>query len=261
MSHGCIQGKNISGHREVRAKTPRLGRWQQQEKRIPGQLEQGEASGEGLRGEGQTMQDLTAHPPHPHPLQIDNQRSRLPISLAEGRLRVYQSGTRAIVELNFGLVVTYDWDCQLALSLPERFQSQVCGLCGNYNNNPDDDFLTYDSELVSDPVEFANSWKLDDEDYLCDDGCQNNCPSCTPGQAQHYEGNRLCGMLTQADGPFAACHSALPPRPFLEECVYDLCVVNGDRASLCRSLSAYAQACQELGISVGNWRPLAHCRE
>ncbi|XP_023101598.2 IgGFc-binding protein [Felis catus] len=192
-------------------------------------------------------------------VRIDNQRSRLPVSLAEGRLRVYQSGTRAVVELDFGLVVTYDWDCQLALSLPERFQDQVCGLCGNYNSDPTDDFLTPDSELAPDAVEFANSWKLDDGDYLCDDGCQNNCPSCTPGQAQHYEGNRLCGMLTQADGPFAACHSALPPRPFLEECVYDLCVLNGDRSSLCRSLSAYAQACLEHGISVGDWRSPANC--
>ncbi|CAK7301082.1 IgGFc-binding protein [Vulpes lagopus] len=191
--------------------------------------------------------------------RIDNQRSRLPASLAEGRLRVYQSGTRGVVELDFGLVVTYDWDCQLAVSLPVRFQDQVCGLCGNYNNDSADDFLTPDLELAPNPVEFANSWKLDDGDDLCDDGCQNNCPSCTPGQAQHYEGNRLCGMLTQPDGPFAACHSALPPRPFLEECVYDLCVFNGDRASLCRSLSAYAQACLGLGISVGNWRPLANC--
>ena len=171
---------------------------------------------EGLRGEGQTAQDLTTNSPPPPPsLQIDNQRSRLPASLAEGRLRVYQSGTRAVVELDFGLVVTYDWDCQLAVSLPVRFQDQVCGLCGNYNNDPADDFLTADLELAPNPVEFANSWKLDDGDDLCDDGCQNDCPSCTPGQAQHYEGNRLCGMLTQPDGPFAACHSALPPRPFL----------------------------------------------
>uniref|UniRef100_A0A673V2Y0 VWFD domain-containing protein n=1 Tax=Suricata suricatta TaxID=37032 RepID=A0A673V2Y0_SURSU len=192
-------------------------------------------------------------------VRIDNQRSRLPASLAEGRLRVYQSGTRGIVELNFGLVVTYDWDCQLAVSLPERFRDQVCGLCGNYNSDPADDFLTPELELAPDPMEFASSWKLDDGDFLCDDGCQDNCPSCTAGQAQHYEGNRLCGMLTQADGPFAACHGVLPPRPFLEECVYDLCVLNGDRSSLCRSLSAYAQACREHGVSVGDWRAPANC--
>lgn len=195
------------------------------------------------------------------PLQIDNQRSRLPASLNGGRLRVYQSGTRAVVELDFGLVVSYDWDAQLALSLPVRFQGQVFGLCGNYNGDPTDDFLTPNSEQAPNAVEFASSWKLDDGDYLCEDGCQENCPACTPDQTQQYEGSRFCGMLTQLNGPFAVCHEALDPQPFLKECVYDLCVVNGDRASLCRGLSAYAQACLELGISVGNWRLSANCRE
>ncbi|XP_059522530.1 IgGFc-binding protein [Myotis daubentonii] len=191
--------------------------------------------------------------------RIDNQRSRLPASLAEGSLRVYQSGRRAIVELDFGLVVSYDWDCQLALSLPTRFQGQVYGLCGNYNGNATDDFLTPDGEQAPNVVEFANSWKLDDGDFLCEDGCQDNCPSCTPGQAQHYEGDRLCGMLTKPNGPFAACHDTLSPWPFLKECVYDLCVLNGDRSSLCRSLSVYAQACLELGISIKDWRSPANC--
>uniref|UniRef100_A0A8C9NX71 VWFD domain-containing protein n=1 Tax=Spermophilus dauricus TaxID=99837 RepID=A0A8C9NX71_SPEDA len=186
-------------------------------------------------------------------------RSRLPASLSEGRLRVYQSGTKAVVELDFGLVVTYDWDSQLAISLPERFQNQVCGLCGNYNNNPGDDLLTPDGTLVSDIVEFASSWKLDDGDDLCDDGCQNNCPSCTPDQTQQYGDSRVCGVLTVPEGPFAACHESLDPHLFLENCIYDLCATGGERISLCRALGAYAQACTELGISVGDWRQKYNC--
>ncbi|XP_016064626.1 PREDICTED: IgGFc-binding protein [Miniopterus natalensis] len=191
--------------------------------------------------------------------RIDNQRSCLPVFLAEGGMLVYQSGRQAVVELDFGLVVTYDWDSQLALTLPVRFQGQVYGLCGNYNGNPDDDFLTPDGTQAADAVEFAQNWKLDDGDYLCEDGCEGNCPSCTPGQAQHYEGDRLCGMLTKPNGPFAACHNTLSPQRFLKECVYDLCVSNGDRSSLCRSLSTYVQACLEFGISIKDWRSLANC--
>ncbi|XP_055002412.1 IgGFc-binding protein [Sorex araneus] len=191
--------------------------------------------------------------------RIDNQRSRLPVSLDNGRMRVYQSGRQGIVELDFGLVVTYDWDCQLTVTLPAAFRDKVCGLCGNYNGNPKDDFLTPDLEEASNPVELASSWRLDDGDYLCDDGCENDCPSCTPGQAQHYENDRLCGMLTKKKGPFAACHAVLDPQSFLKDCVYDLCVMDGDRPSLCRSLSAYAQACLEKGISVGDWRGPANC--
>ncbi|ERE53005.1 IgGFc-binding protein, partial [Cricetulus griseus] len=190
---------------------------------------------------------------------IDSQRSRLPASLSEGRLRVYQSGTRGVIELDFGLVVTYDWDGQLTLSLPKRFQNQVSGLCGNYNGDPADDFLTPDREQAPDALEFANSWKLDDGDYLCDDGCHNTCPSCTAGQTQHYKGDRLCGMLALSTGPFSACHELLDPKPFLEDCVFDLCVTGGERLSLCRSLSAYAQACVELGVSIGNWRSPTNC--
>ncbi|XP_036130509.1 IgGFc-binding protein [Molossus molossus] len=191
--------------------------------------------------------------------RINNQRSSLPASLDQDHLRVYQSGMQAIVELDFGLVVTYDWDNQLTLTLPERFRGQVYGLCGNYNGNATDDFLTPDGEQAPNVVEFAESWKLDDGDYLCDNGCQDNCPSCTPGQAKHYEGDHLCGMLTNPNGPFAACHNNLDPKPFLKECVYDLCVLNGDRSSLCRGLSAYAQACQERGISIKDWRSPANC--
>ncbi|KAM9226326.1 IgGFc-binding protein [Dugong dugon] len=191
--------------------------------------------------------------------RIDNQRSCLPVSLSDGRLRVYQSGMRAVVELDFGLVVSYNWDSQLTLSLPMRFRGQVCGLCGNYNGDPSDDFLTPDRVQVTDAMEFGKSWKLDDGDYLCQHGCQSNCPTCTQGQAQQYKGDHLCGMLTLSDGPFASCHASLDPQPFLEECVYDLCVVGGDRPSLCRGLLDYAQACLELGISVGDWRSPANC--
>ncbi|XP_021107375.1 IgGFc-binding protein [Heterocephalus glaber] len=191
--------------------------------------------------------------------RIDNQRSRLPASLSKGRLRVYQRGTQAVVELTFGLVVTYNWDCQLTVSLPKSFQDQVCGLCGNYNGDPADDFLMPDLEQAASPDEFASSWRLDDGDYLCSHGCQSSCPACTKGQAQHYEGSRLCGMLTLPKGPFAACHESLNPRPFLEDCVYDLCVTRGERLSLCRGLTAYAQACVELGISVEDWRSPAKC--
>lgn len=192
-------------------------------------------------------------------IRIDNQRSRLPASLSEGRLRVYQSGTRGIIELDFGLVISYDWDSQLTLSLPKRFQDQVCGLCGNYNGDPADDFLTPDLEQAPNALEFANSWKLDDGDYLCDDGCHNSCPSCTPGQMQHYKGDRLCGMLALSTGPFSACHELLDPKPFLEDCVFDLCVTGGERLSLCRSLSTYAQACVELGVTLENWRQPSSC--
>uniref|UniRef100_A0A8C8W8K3 VWFD domain-containing protein n=1 Tax=Peromyscus maniculatus bairdii TaxID=230844 RepID=A0A8C8W8K3_PERMB len=191
--------------------------------------------------------------------QINYQYSSLPASLSDGRLRVYQSGTQGVVELDFGLVVTYDWDCQLTLSLPKRFQDQVSGLCGNYNGDPADDFRMPDGKQASDVLNFTKSWKLDNGDLLCDDGCFGNCPSCTTSQTQFFKGDCLCGILTLSTGPFADCHDFLDPKPFLEECVYDMCVTRGERLTLCHGLSAYARACADLGISVREWRSRTNC--
>ncbi|ERE50622.1 IgGFc-binding protein, partial [Cricetulus griseus] len=190
---------------------------------------------------------------------IDYQYSSLPASLSEGRLRVYQSGTQGVIELDFGLVVTYDWDGRLTLSLPKRFQDQVSGLCGNYNGDPADDFLTPDGKQASDVLNFTKSWKLDDGDHLCDDGCYGNCPSCTASQSQFFKGDLFCGLLTLSMGPFADCHGFLDPKPFLEECVYDMCVTGGERLTLCNGLSAYARACVDLGIPVREWRSRSNC--
>ncbi|NP_001158127.1 Fc fragment of IgG binding protein like 1 precursor [Mus musculus] len=191
--------------------------------------------------------------------KIDYQYSSLPVSLSEGLLRVHQSGTRGVLELDFGLVVTYDWDGQLTLSLPKRFQDQVSGLCGNYNGDPADDFLTPDGKQAPDVLNFTKSWKVNDQDLLCDDGCYGNCPSCIPSQAQLFKKDLFCGMLTLPSGPFADCHQFLDPKPFLEECVYDMCVTGGERLTLCRGLNAYAQACVDLGISVREWRSRTNC--
>ncbi|XP_051017994.1 IgGFc-binding protein-like [Acomys russatus] len=191
--------------------------------------------------------------------RINYQYSSLPASLSDGRLRVYQSGMQGVVELDFGLVVTYDWDRQLMLRLPKRFQDQVSGLCGNYNGDPADDFLTPDGKQASDSLNFTKSWKVDDDDILCDDGCYGNCPSCTASQGQLFQKDLFCGMLTLPTGPFADCHKFLDPKPFMEDCVYDMCITGGERLSLCHGLSAYAHACVDLGIPVREWRSRSNC--
>ncbi|XP_074075051.1 IgGFc-binding protein [Macrotis lagotis] len=191
--------------------------------------------------------------------RINNQKSRLPVSLQGGKLKVFQSGFQGVIEMDFGLRVSYNWDSQLILTLPARFQNEVCGLCGNYNGDPSDDFLTRDETEAADSEEFGESWKVDDGDLYCSNDCPGGCPTCTPGQTQHYEGDKVCGMLTNPEGLFASCHDVLDPQAFLKDCVYDLCATNGDRPSLCRALDSYATACREQGVSIGDWRTPSSC--
>ena len=35
---------------------------------------------------------------------------------------------------------------------------KVCGLCGNYNDNPDDEYYTIEGNILDNYADFANSW-------------------------------------------------------------------------------------------------------
>ena len=62
-----------------------------------------------------------------------------------------------------------------------------------------------------------------------------------------------CGILTAWNGPFSACHSAVPAHLYVQSCVYDQCATGGSLEQLCNDLEAYAAACAMAGITLGDW--------
>lgn len=148
------------------------------------------------------------------------------------------------------------------VKITPAFQNHVCGLCGNYNGNPHDDFLTSSGGLATDPVEFGKSWKVEDGDSACSHGCRGKCWQCSPDLVARYSGETFCGLITkQNDGPFKHCHTLIGPRSYLENCVTDLCSFDGYKQILCRALKSYADACQREGAVISSWRTHAGCRE
>lgn len=193
---------------------------------------------------------------------MNNQRSQLPISLHEDKLHVYQSGDSVIIETVFSLKISYDWNSYLVVKISSSFSESVCGLCGNYNEDPADDFRTPAGALAPNPVEFGQSWKVDDGDRFCWDDCHGECKSCPPEMASKYKAEPFCGWLSkETDGPFCQCHSVIDPSVFLENCVYDLCMNDGLKDVLCEALKSYADACQKQGVKVSDWRTPTGCCE
>uniref|UniRef100_A0A3B5KT40 VWFD domain-containing protein n=1 Tax=Xiphophorus couchianus TaxID=32473 RepID=A0A3B5KT40_9TELE len=182
-----------------------------------------------------------------------------PFFLRNGSIQVYQSGFSVIVSTDFGLMVSYDRFLYVRISLPYTYQNSTCGLCGNFNNNPGDDFRTRQGEVVSSDVVFANSWKISgDDEPGCDPHCSGlACAGCTAAQTALYRNSAHCGILENSTGPFAACHQQLPPRSFVDSCVYDLCV--NPASTLCEVLRDYALMCQHNGVSLGQWRNATGC--
>ncbi|NXP53809.1 FCGBP protein, partial [Heliornis fulica] len=60
-------------------------------------------------------------------------------------------------------------------------------------------------------------------------------------------------------GPFKACHDVIRPRGFYRDCLYDVCMSDGARSTLCRVLEAYATTCRKHGAVVHDWRTPSGC--
>lgn len=77
------------------------------------------------------------------------------------------------------------------IQLSSEYTERTCGLCGNYNGNQGDDFLTF-SGLVETLVEdFGNSWKLKGD---CQDLQKQESDSC---HLNPHLGTAACLQLSQ----------------------------------------------------------------
>nr|XP_023969251.2 IgGFc-binding protein-like [Chrysemys picta bellii] len=195
-------------------------------------------------------------------VRVNDQRSRLPISLLEGKLKVYQSGGSVVIQTDFSLRVSYDWKSYLVVKISSSFSESVCGLCGNYNGKPGDDFATPTGALAASPIEFGKSWKVEDGDRFCWDDCHGECKSCSPELVSRFKAEPFCGWITkEGSGPLSRCHAVIDPKIYLDNCVYDLCMNDGRKEMLCWALTTYADACRREGVAISEWRISTGCCE
>lgn len=167
-----------------------------------------------------------------------------------------------VISTDFGLVVTYEASSYVTISVPYEYQNSTCGLCGNFNLHPEDDFRSPTGEILSSDVDFANSWKAEgDTDPECHDvRCTGlACAVCTMNEMSVYSDTNHCGILGDVSGPFAACHSVLAAQTYIGNCVYDLCLGQGYQPIMCQALNVYAAQCQQQGVQLGQWRRQGFC--
>ncbi|XP_040977901.1 IgGFc-binding protein-like [Aquila chrysaetos chrysaetos] len=194
---------------------------------------------------------------HPRKVKVNGAFVELPFT-QKGQFELYHSGVHGFVRTAFGLRVSFDWYSYARVILPDDYAGAVCGLCGNANGNADDDFVTRDGKRAADEIQLANSWKVGDVPG-CSAGCVGDCPVCDEKQKRLYRGDGYCGVIARAGGPFRACHDAIDPAPFLEDCAFDACHYKGHRDTLCKAIAAYVTECQSRGINVEQWRTPSFC--
>ncbi|KAI1896404.1 hypothetical protein AGOR_G00094430 [Albula goreensis] len=199
---------------------------------------------------------------HHSQAKVNGTFATAPFSLRDGSIQVYQSGFSLAVSTDFGLIVTYDANHYVTIKVPYDYFNSTCGLCGNFNSHQNDDFRSSSGEVLSSDVDFANSWRVSGD---TDPQCQRvrcagqDCISCSSAQRNLYSNSDHCGIIQDPYGPFADCHSQLPPQTHVESCVYDLCVGGGYQPILCQALNVYATLCQQRGVQPGLWRAPGFC--
>lgn len=95
-------------------------------------------------------------------LQVDGKTVTLPYHL-DPELDIFISGSNVVVTTGFGLIVKFDGNHRVQVTIPGIYSGKICGLCGNFNGNAADDFLNPDGQLESDSTSLGNSWQVDND--------------------------------------------------------------------------------------------------
>ena len=88
---------------------------------------------------------------------LDGERINIPANPNEN-VSINLIGGKIVVKTTHGLVVRWNGHHQLAINLPVSYQNKVCGICGNYNGDPKDDFLMKGGSLGKTYSDVGNSW-------------------------------------------------------------------------------------------------------
>lgn len=178
--------------------------------------------------------------------------------MGNNKVSIYRRGQEAVVQMDFFLTVTFDWQSRITVSVPSTYAGALCGLCGNFNGNKGDDLIMRDGNVAPNPSAFGQSWKLQNIP-----GCTELGPGTCPGlgtiEAQQRTLSGECGLLLDKKGPFRECHKKVDPEGYFQDCVSDYCSVQGQPAVICKALASYALACQAAGATLYAWRSDSFC--
>ncbi|NXM39398.1 OTOG protein, partial [Gymnorhina tibicen] len=149
------------------------------------------------------------------------------------------------VKTQIGLQILYDREgLRLYLQVDERWKDDTVGLCGTFNGNTEDDFLSPVGVTESTPELFGNTWKTSSACILVHDSSQVD-PCDVHLQAASYAAE-ACSILTKE--LFAPCYPYLSPVPYFEQCRRDTCKCG--QTCFCSALAHYAHHCRRFGVVI-----------
>merc|ERR1711976_45771 len=159
------------------------------------------------------------------------------------------------------------------VELQEAMKENVCGICGNFNGNPDDDWTVGPSEqcmdafpnaetgkVTTDTVAMGTSWTagIDENEAACSAECPKPPPpppDCTTGADQKAQDH--CAPLKDPNGPFKECLAQMDEfqaKDLFDNCVYDSCHLQDYETVVCEHAASMNLICNAMYSITVEWR-------
>lgn len=93
-------------------------------------------------------------------VKVNGKRVTIPYRIEHKRLNINFTDDSVIVSTDIGIKVLWDGISVLEVSVPSSYRGRLCGLCGNFNSLPRDDFTSRHGKLLQDMQKFGHSWAV-----------------------------------------------------------------------------------------------------
>ncbi|NXL71128.1 OTOGL protein, partial [Leptocoma aspasia] len=157
------------------------------------------------------------------------------------------------LKTSFGLKILFAKDGErIYVQVDVRWKRRTLGLCGTYNGNLRDDFLSPAGMIEGTPQLHANAWKVSSACSMpinipVVDPCNVNQQNA--GYASH------CDIVNQ--DVFAPCHAYISPGLYYQLCRFDACKCGS--SCLCNALAHYAYVCGKHGVTIDFRSHVSYC--
>lgn len=188
-------------------------------------------------------------------VKLNRKKIKLPFK-KEGKVSIEKVNGNVEVLLQNGVKIVWSGKSFLEISVPSKFKNRLCGLCGNFNGDVQDELTTKRGLLLKDNEvsSFALSW------------CAGSKAVCSRNkilkQAVCHNSVKnvktRCRYLNKSEF-FGECGSRLNNRHYYTTCKLDMCKCPSSKC-YCDSLLAYARECTKLGVKIPHdWKEKSLC--
>ena len=151
---------------------------------------------------------------------VNGQLVELPYSDDSSVFTIAQAGRFIQIQTIFNVRVQFDGEGTAHVNLGCEYFNKTCGLLGNANGDPNDDYFGPDGTIKLDETSnlidkqaFGDSWLLEG---MSPEECNTPQPECS--EYSVFQAYQQCNKLGLA--PFDSCHDAVAYRMVFLECCF-----------------------------------------